>query len=652
MSDKNYQELYLKARKIYETATVAYKELIAHSDVLEKDQLIAAKVAIEKAKKTCLALQKKAKEKPPLKLTVVTAHTTPFGKSNPIIFSDKDTNFSIRVKFRIENMTRPKDLNMADPCKIQALNQQFYLTILKNGKTVNLSNQTRVEIEQVEVKSEKDKTINIIEYTAIITPTTPVGSNLHQYTLKFNCKGINGVISAPDINFFASKTGTKELSKKEVVEKYQVKISIDPSTTKDKSTFFFDKTKKELGETEIPFKAIIENIILPAKENYVEINLKSENVRTGGTNEIINKQLVQTEKATPILDSNGKETGKWKGKNIVTITGTIKLDHTFEPKEEHQVILSCKNEQGYVNFKKLTFFTHGRLCYDIIITDEDYEPITLDSGIIVGYTANRIITKKYYPKCDQGGNIIYNNVYEQNNGNLVNNNIPVRLGSGQGIPADVKRPCNFTAAREFFSVNLKANTLKVKPLAWLVNSTTVNTQRGKPTINTASIPLGMVQFQSGLARFQNNSTAQTTIRQAVAGGGASLSQSASPWQNISQRQVVGPNGITVNIIIDRQTVVTTQVTAEVTLFTAAINRGGNPAIMDSRIILIQNVIPSVSLTKSNRGRAVDGVVWQANNTERRGIPNNLVTFDLVTTVITSTNTRTTVTVPPLGPECP
>lgn len=61
MSDKNYQELYLKARKIYETATVAYTELVSYTDVLEKDQLKAATVAIEKAKKTCLMLQQKAK---------------------------------------------------------------------------------------------------------------------------------------------------------------------------------------------------------------------------------------------------------------------------------------------------------------------------------------------------------------------------------------------------------------------------------------------------------------------------------------------------------------------------------------------------------------------------------------------------------------
>ncbi|BDS11764.1 hypothetical protein [Aureispira anguillae] len=658
MSDKNYQELYLKARKVYEAATVAYKELVAHADVLEKDQLKAAKVAIEKAKKTCLLLQKKAKKdvtvkkQLPLKIAIVTTDTTPSGNSNPIVISDKDANFSIKVKFRIENMSCPKELNITDPCKIQERDQQFYLSIWQDGKLVNLSSQTKVKIVQTQVASENDNTINIVEYSAVITPPVPAGNASHQYTLKFNCKGINGIVAAPNIDYFTSKVGTTQPPKKEVIEGYELKINIDPPTPKNESIYFFDKTKKELGATEIPFKATIENIILPAKDNYVEIKLESENVRTGDTNEIINQQLVQTEKATPILDKNGKKTGQWKGKNVVTVTGTIQLDHTFEPREKHQVILSCKNEQGYVDFKQLTFITHGQLCYDIIITDEDYEPVTVENGIVVGYTAKRIITKKYYPQCNQGGNIIYYNVYEQNKGNLENKNLPQILGNGQGIPSRAKRPCDFTAARNHFSINLKATDFKVKPLVWLVNSTNTTTKNEKPTINTESKSLGRVQFNSGLASFINTGTATKAIRDAVAGRGGSFVRDTSPWTNSSTKQVVGPNGNTINIVTDQRTVVSTQVTIEVTVFTGARGWGGNPAIMSDRIEAIRKVVPNVTLTKSNRGRAVDGVAWLATDAEREGVKDNLVKFDLVTTVVRSIQTRTTVTIPPMGPECP
>lgn len=104
MSDKNYQELYLKARKIYETATVAYKELIAHSDVLEKDQLIAAKVAIEKAKKTCLALQKKAKD---------SAETANKSVVDPEVIHVRyleQIAYYLSKIFKIEKITKPSDV--------------------------------------------------------------------------------------------------------------------------------------------------------------------------------------------------------------------------------------------------------------------------------------------------------------------------------------------------------------------------------------------------------------------------------------------------------------------------------------------------------------------------------------------------------------
>lgn len=641
MSDKNYQELYTKARKIYEAAATCYKELLHHKDVLEKDQLVAAKAAIEKAKLKCLALKKKAqaqvpvltnKSTDPIKVTIVQGETTPSGAGNFITLSGKQT---IQIKYRIENISCPSGLSIGDPCKIVTTNQEFSLQITANGAPIDLSKNITAKLLQVEFESAEQKTKNVVEYTVVMTlPNVAVE---RVYSFAFNCKGENGVGMSTNLNYHVSAGPSTPLEKPKESEAYPVKITIDSSTPSDGETFYFDKQKKPLGKSEFVFKATIENIIPPASDNNVEISLFSINNRTN------DKTTYDLSKGEIVAISG----------NSVSVTATIKLDNTMEPKEEHTVVLSCKNEKGYVGSKKLIFFTHGKLCYDIIVTDGGYEPVYITVGkqkIITGYTAKRVIEKRYYDDCSKGGNIKYNNAYEQNTGNLTSPEKPTNLGSGKGIPNNVKRPCDFTYAQEYFAKdeNKNASNFDVKPLVWVVNTDNTVNNPGKPDISTVNAPLAQVQFKQGVAEFQAGAAA--ALRGAAARVRANT-RVPGPWEILETKQVTDPLGNKVTIQTSEQTVVTTTRTVDVALFTSVKGWGGNPPIMANRMNLIMAELGGVTARPRPTGGVVNGVIWEASDAQRNGNP-NLVVLTIITTTIQSVNTRTTVTVPPMGPECP